>query len=93
MTQTTPVPGRSTPGGSSGGLGSAKASASASASASAEASLNVYAIDTVRGATVARLVIPGGRGPAHLALCENFVVVHYYNPAAVQARCADGGTK
>jgi hypothetical protein len=82
--QTTPVPGRAAPAGTTtSGLGSAK-----SASASAESSLIVYAIDTVRGATVARLVLPGARGPAHLALCENFVVVHYYNPAAVQYEVA-----
>ena len=84
--QTTPVPGRTAPAGTgttTSGLGSAK-----SAAASAESSLIVYAIDTVRGATVARLVLPGARGPAHLALCENFVVVHYYNPAAVQYEVA-----
>ncbi len=77
------MPGRAAPAGTTSGLGSAK-----SAAASTESSLIVYAIDTVRGATVARLVIPGARGPAHLALCENFVVVHYYNPAAVQYEVA-----
>ncbi|CAI5497671.1 unnamed protein product [Closterium sp. Naga37s-1] len=42
----------------------------------------VYLIDTVGGQVVERVVHAGMQGPVHAVMAENWVVYHYFNPAA-----------
>ncbi|CAI5483835.1 unnamed protein product [Closterium sp. Yama58-4] len=67
----------------------ATAAASASASAGAAGAggeeagaVVVYVIDTVGGMVVERVVHEGMQGPVHAVMAENWVVYHYFNPAA-----------
>jgi len=43
-------------------------------------SLNLYAIDAVTGHVLHQSHIPGGSRPVHLAVCDNWVIMHYRNP-------------
>ncbi|CAI5492903.1 unnamed protein product [Closterium sp. Naga37s-1] len=42
----------------------------------------VYLVDTVGGQVVERVVHAGMQGPVHAVMAENWVVYHYFNPAA-----------
>ncbi|CAI5464271.1 unnamed protein product, partial [Closterium sp. Yama58-4] len=42
----------------------------------------VYLVDTVGGQVVERVVHAGIQGPVHAVMAENWVVYHYFNPAA-----------
>lgn len=43
-------------------------------------SLNLYALDAVTGHVLQLTHVPGGAGPVHLAVCDNWVAMHYHNP-------------
>jgi len=42
-------------------------------------SLNLYMMDAVTGHVVHQSRVPGGSQPVHLAVCDNWVVMHYWN--------------
>merc|ERR1712194_613189 len=43
-------------------------------------SLNLYALDSVTGNVVHQTYVNGGSGPVKLVACDNWIVMHYYNP-------------
>jgi hypothetical protein len=42
--------------------------------------LNLYALDSVTGHVLQQSRIPGGTGPVHLVVCDNWIIMHYRNP-------------
>jgi len=43
-------------------------------------SLNLYALDAVTGHVLHMTHVKGGVGPVHLAVCDNWIAMHYHNP-------------
>merc|ERR1712139_118780 len=47
-------------------------------------SLNAYIMDSVTGHVLHQSRIHGGAAPVHLALCDNWVLMHYWNEKRVR---------